>query len=198
MAQTSAINLSVRATAASRVFLIENLLKPQPDQDRQQPTLRQAVDWLRGELAKRTPTQPAQPFEVAGQLKPLKSAQQQQQQPQQQPQQQLQLQQAGKGQHETRKPPARRRSRTLFADWQLKSLEFRFARNKYLTTGDRVKIARVLGLEQLQVKTWFQVSWLPFAGCSLQFALYRLPFIVCRLPFAVWPLAFSLWLCSAI
>lgn len=52
----------------------------------------------------------------------------------------------------------KRRSRTMFSDWQLASLEWRFTRNKYLNTSDRVKIAKMLHLNQLQVKTWFQVS----------------------------------------
>lgn len=52
----------------------------------------------------------------------------------------------------------RQRKRTLFADWQLASLEWRFARNKYLTSDDRLRVARTLQLDQLQVKTWFQVS----------------------------------------
>lgn len=54
-----------------------------------------------------------------------------------------------------------RRSRTMFTEWQLAALEWRFARNKYLTTSDRIRIAKLLQLDQLQVKTWFQVSsWL--------------------------------------
>lgn len=52
----------------------------------------------------------------------------------------------------------RRRIRTMFSEWQLASLEWRFARNKYLTTNDRQRIAKLLQLDQLQVKTWFQVS----------------------------------------
>lgn len=53
---------------------------------------------------------------------------------------------------------ASRNRRTMFSQWQLASLEWRFARNKYLTTSDRKRIAKVLELNQVQVKTWFQVS----------------------------------------
>lgn len=52
----------------------------------------------------------------------------------------------------------RRRTRTMFSEWQLSELEWRFHRNKYLITSDRFRIAKLLGLDQLQVKTWFQVS----------------------------------------
>lgn len=52
----------------------------------------------------------------------------------------------------------RHRTRTMFSDWQLASLEWRFAKNKYLTASDRTRIAKMLQLNQLQVKTWFQVS----------------------------------------
>lgn len=51
-----------------------------------------------------------------------------------------------------------RRGRTMFSNWQLGCLEWRFERNKYLTTSDRLKLAQNLQLDQLQVKTWFQVS----------------------------------------
>lgn len=57
----------------------------------------------------------------------------------------------------------KRRCRTMFSDWQLIELEWRFARNKYLTTADRYRIAEVLKLNQSQIKTWFQVS-VPRAG----------------------------------
>lgn len=61
--------------------------------------------------------------------------------------------------NEEKKQIARRRSRrTMFSEWQLASLEWRFVRNKYLTTTDRKHIAKLLALNQLQVKTWFQVS----------------------------------------
>lgn len=53
---------------------------------------------------------------------------------------------------------ARARARTLFTERQLAALEWRFARNKYLTSADRNKLASTLSLRQVQVKTWFQVS----------------------------------------
>lgn len=54
--------------------------------------------------------------------------------------------------------PIQVRQRTMFSEWQLANLEWRFTRNKYLTTGDRIRVAKLLQLNQLQVKTWFQVS----------------------------------------
>lgn len=156
MAQTSAINLSVRAS--SGVFLIENLLRQ--DQQQRKHSLQQAVALLRHELARPPPTQPPARAARAAQASRPSQAPQACRPSQAEPPAPKPLKPA-----EARQPaasdarkPATRRSRTLFADWQLKSLEFRFARNKYLTTADRVKVARVLGLEQLQVKTWFQVS----------------------------------------
>lgn len=53
-----------------------------------------------------------------------------------------------------------RRNRTVFSEWQLSELEWRFTRNKYLITSDRIRVAKLLNLNQLQVKTWFQVSLL--------------------------------------
>ncbi|KAK4288349.1 hypothetical protein Pmani_038618 [Petrolisthes manimaculis] len=56
-----------------------------------------------------------------------------------------------------------RRSRTVFTDpcpppseLQLAGLERRFEAQKYLSTPDRLDLARSLGLTQLQVKTWYQ------------------------------------------
>lgn len=51
-----------------------------------------------------------------------------------------------------------RRNRTMFSEWQLNELEWRFERNKYLITSDRLRVSKLLNLDQLQVKTWFQVS----------------------------------------
>ncbi|XP_055331132.1 homeobox protein LOX10-like [Paramacrobiotus metropolitanus] len=50
----------------------------------------------------------------------------------------------------------RRRLRTVFTDSQLVVLEDRFSKQKYLSTPDRLKMAKTLGLTQLQVKTWYQ------------------------------------------
>lgn len=55
-------------------------------------------------------------------------------------------------------PRRSRRERTMFSEWQLAELEWRFSRNKYLITSDRIRVAKLLELNQLQVKTWFQVS----------------------------------------
>lgn len=49
-----------------------------------------------------------------------------------------------------------RRSRTVFTESQLLGLEKKFEVQKYLSTPDRVDLAGVLGLNQLQVKTWYQ------------------------------------------
>lgn len=65
------------------------------------------------------------------------------------------------------------RQRTMFSEWQLANLEWRFARNKYLTTSDRIRIAKLLHLNQLQVKTWFQVSFLFSFSLPLSFYLLR-------------------------
>lgn len=55
-----------------------------------------------------------------------------------------------------------RRNRTVFTELQLMGLERRFDSQKYLSTPDRADLARVLGLTQLQVKTWYQV-WSTFS-----------------------------------
>ncbi|XP_037086752.1 homeobox protein BarH-like 1 [Pollicipes pollicipes] len=49
-----------------------------------------------------------------------------------------------------------RRSRTVFTEAQLVGLERRFSAQKYLSTTDRIELARSLGLTQMQVKTWYQ------------------------------------------
>lgn len=49
-----------------------------------------------------------------------------------------------------------RRSRTVFSEEQLISLEKTFEEKKYLSTPDRANLAESLGLTQVQVKTWYQ------------------------------------------
>ena len=43
----------------------------------------------------------------------------------------------------------------LFEDAQLIGLEKRFETQKYLSTPDRIELADILHLSQLQVKTWY-------------------------------------------
>lgn len=74
---------------------------------------------------------------------------------QQEARQKLKLQSTNKVQP---KGSGKRRTRTMFNECQLTSLEWRFARNKYLTSADRHRMAKLLQLNQMQVKTWFQVS----------------------------------------
>ena len=50
----------------------------------------------------------------------------------------------------------RRRRRTAFTSGQLKSLEHKFMKKKYLSISDRNKLAKNLKLSDAQVKTWFQ------------------------------------------
>ncbi|KAI1278115.1 Homeobox protein BarH-like 1b [Halotydeus destructor] len=57
-----------------------------------------------------------------------------------------------------------RRNRTVFTELQLMGLERRFDSQKYLSTPDRADLARLLGLTQLQVKTWYQVMQ---GGCPI-------------------------------
>nr|CAB3263358.1 uncharacterized protein LOC778551 [Phallusia mammillata] len=54
------------------------------------------------------------------------------------------------------KPKKCRRSRTVFTELQMLGLEKRFEKQQYLSTPDRVELAELLGLSQLQVKTWYQ------------------------------------------
>lgn len=49
-----------------------------------------------------------------------------------------------------------RKSRTVFTDLQLRILEKTFCEQKYLDTSSRAKLAQTLGLNETQVKTWFQ------------------------------------------
>ena len=49
-----------------------------------------------------------------------------------------------------------RKSRTVSTDLQLRILEKTFSEQKYLDTSSRAKLAQTLGLNETQVKTWFQ------------------------------------------
>ncbi|XP_004206738.1 homeobox protein ceh-31 [Hydra vulgaris] len=49
-----------------------------------------------------------------------------------------------------------RKPRTVFSDLQLMILEREFNNRKYLLTSQRTKLANRLGLNQTQVKTWYQ------------------------------------------
>lgn len=44
----------------------------------------------------------------------------------------------------------------MFTDLQLRILEKTFSEQKYLDTSSRAKLAQTLGLNETQVKTWFQ------------------------------------------
>lgn len=50
----------------------------------------------------------------------------------------------------------RRRRRTAFTSGQLKSLEHKFTKKKYLSISERDNLAKSLKLSDTQVKTWFQ------------------------------------------
>lgn len=49
-----------------------------------------------------------------------------------------------------------RKARTAFTDHQLQTLEKSFERQKYLSVQDRMELAAKLGLNDTQVKTWYQ------------------------------------------
>lgn len=50
----------------------------------------------------------------------------------------------------------RRRRRTAFTSGQLKTLEHKFTKKKYLSISERNNLAKSLKLSDTQVKTWFQ------------------------------------------
>ena len=49
-----------------------------------------------------------------------------------------------------------KRSRTCFTSHQLIGLENNFAENRHMTRIERIRLAKVLDLNEMQVKTWFQ------------------------------------------
>lgn len=48
------------------------------------------------------------------------------------------------------------KSRTIFTDLQLRVMEKTFSEHRYLDSTDRAKLSHILGLNEAQVKTWFQ------------------------------------------
>ena len=54
------------------------------------------------------------------------------------------------------KPETGRKPRTCFASHQLLALEQSFKENQHMTRLERIKLAKALGLNEMQVKTWFQ------------------------------------------
>lgn len=49
-----------------------------------------------------------------------------------------------------------RKSRTVFTDLQLRVLEKKFSEQRYLDSTNRTRLSQILGLNEAQVKTWFQ------------------------------------------
>uniref|UniRef100_A0A5K3F160 Homeobox domain-containing protein n=1 Tax=Mesocestoides corti TaxID=53468 RepID=A0A5K3F160_MESCO len=52
--------------------------------------------------------------------------------------------------------PARKKSRTVFSRTQVHRLESAFEAKRYLSSADRMSLARTLHLTEMQVKVWFQ------------------------------------------
>uniref|UniRef100_A0A914CD35 Homeobox domain-containing protein n=1 Tax=Acrobeloides nanus TaxID=290746 RepID=A0A914CD35_9BILA len=56
----------------------------------------------------------------------------------------------------------KRRTRTTFTRWQLQILEEKFQVQQYMVGAQRVDLARSMGLNEIQVKVWFQnrrIKW---------------------------------------
>lgn len=69
----------------------------------------------------------------------------------------------------------RRRRRTAFTSGQLKSLEHKFTKKKYLSISERNNLAKSLKLSDTQVKTWFQnrrTKWKKQISTALESGLH--------------------------
>ena len=49
-----------------------------------------------------------------------------------------------------------RKMRTIFTNEQLESLEVEYQANEYITPGIRFRLAKILDLNENQIKVWFQ------------------------------------------
>ncbi|XP_022246361.1 barH-like 2 homeobox protein [Limulus polyphemus] len=97
-------------------------------------------------------------------------------------------------------PKRRRKARTTFTDHQMKTLEERFERQKYLNIQDRMEVAAKLHLTDTQVKTWFQnrrTKWkrhtleVPPLECTAYSSFSQL---WNQTPFSFWPCSYNNYL----
>lgn len=61
----------------------------------------------------------------------------------------------------SRKPGLDRKPRQAYSAKQLERLEGEFKVDKYLSVSKRMELSKTLNLTEVQIKTWFQVSF-PF------------------------------------
>lgn len=66
------------------------------------------------------------------------------------------LDKTGGGTSPADKEGFRKKKRTAFTTAQLQEMEKKFEEQKYLTKGDRTRLAKKLGLTEKHVKTWYQ------------------------------------------
>lgn len=60
-----------------------------------------------------------------------------------------------------------KRRRTIFTSTQLERLEYEFQQQQYIVGQERRLLARQLGLNEIQVKVWFQnrrIKWRKFTS----------------------------------
>lgn len=62
----------------------------------------------------------------------------------------------------SRKPGLDRKPRQAYSAKQLERLEGEFKVDKYLSVSKRMELSKTLNLTEVQIKTWFQVSFTPF------------------------------------